>query len=168
LVSKRTLYSLVAISLIAITVAVIINSTVKQNFKEENPELNNQTIIEQNITEENSTSNNQTIIEQNMTYNTGESVHLEGVVQNIISECAPSPLKSKNCVFFNLIVLYATDGKTYALSNLNFSYTTLQNKQVEITGILDIPSKSKLSFIFGDLNVTKYSIIGNSTIPEQK
>ena len=125
-------------------------------------------VVKQNLKEENSNSNNQTVIEQNMTYNVDKTVRLEGTVQHIVSDCAPSPLKSTKCIFFNLIVLQATDGKTYALSNLNFSYITLQNKQVEIVGLLDIPSKSKMSFIYGDLNVTKYSIMGNSTTNEQK
>lgn len=139
---KRSLvYSSITILVVSIAALLLINYMVKQNFKDENPKQSNQTTIEQN----NEVNN---------------PITVTGIVKHKIAECAPTPLQSKTCVFYNLIVLESDDNKTYSLYNLT-SYNQLVNRQVEVKGFMTIPSKTNLPFISADLNVTSYSIMNN-------
>lgn len=139
--SKALVYSSIAILTVSIIVFLLTNYLTKQNFKEENPKLSNYTIAEQNDVVNN-------------------TITVKGIVKHRIAECAPTSLQSKTCVFYNLIVLESNDNKTYSLHNLA-SYNEIVNKQVEIKGFVIIPSKTNLSFISADLNVTRYSIMNN-------
>lgn len=144
IVQKKLLLAYSSIAILAVSITVLsINNTIKQNFKDDNPKLSNQTNV-------------------NLVNSVNNTISITGIVKHRIAECAPTPLQSKTCVFYNLFVLETEDNKTYSLYNLA-SYNDLVNKQIKIDGFLTIPSKTKLPFITADLNVTDYSVINNPT-----
>jgi hypothetical protein len=82
----------------------------------------------------------------------GVRVTEHGVVQQIISDCAPR--LNQTCSFFAIFVLRTNDGKTYILLNFPMSMgNEWKNKQVSITGFLVTPSRSGFNFVDGDLYV---------------
>jgi hypothetical protein len=101
-------------------------------------------------------------ISQNLTSNAGAQVTLAGNVEQIISDCAPPlPGSQQHCVLFKVIVLHATNSHSYALTNINFS-SQLQNRQLLVSGFLTMPSKTNMTFITGDINIIKYTILQNN------
>jgi hypothetical protein len=95
-------------------------------------------------------------------------ITLNGTIEKIITDCAPPAIEpAKHCVYLQATVLRATNGHSFALSNLNFS-SQLQNKQLQVVGLLSIPSKSNMTFIAGDVDVINYSFIGENPIIYKK
>ena len=120
--------------------------------------------FETNSNPKNSNSNpeNKTISE-NKTSSNRTQVTLTGTVKQVISDCAPSRLESQqHCTVIKVIVLQ-TNESSYALSNMNFS-SDLQNKQIMVVGILTVPSKTNMTFISGDINIVKYSILEDNRV----
>ena len=159
--SKLVAYYIMGIVIIVVLFTYNIKFNPDTNM--ENLKLKNQTNVEENISKNINTQVLKDITLQNLTRSENPPVTFVGHVQHIISECAPSREPSQKCIFFQLDVLHTPDGKTYQLTNVTFPYKQLENKQVEIIGILVIPSTSKFVSVSGDLNVIKYSVVGNYT-----
>ena len=116
-----------------------------------------------NLSTKDSSSNleNKTI-SQKLSSSNKTQVTLTGTVQQIINDCAPSRNESQqHCVLLKIIVLRAADEHSYILSNMNFS-SQLQDKQLLVVGTLTIPSTTNMTFIYGDVNVIKYTIMENN------
>ena len=94
---------------------------------------------------------------QSKVTNTPVMVTLKGTIADITSDCATNPRSTSTCPFFNVTVLRATDGYTYALEGLP-SGTNWFGQCVGVTGRHVVPSIAALGLIRGNLSGSSIGI----------